>query len=188
MAKKKNSFLVGVLGAMVALLVLGGLTRGFNEWDVKEWFGSPNTSDESSNNESNNVQESVSNSSSSVKVESSTIGNIDYSKCLEKYALDGSSGAELPTGYTNMWISYYIEVVGGKTIEFSSEPYKVCYYTSDLEFIRQDKFVTADTMTKTYVVPSTASYIRFQYCIDSTYAVPAVTYANRTSITISYVE
>lgn len=185
MAKKNNSFVVGILGSMVALLVLGGLTRGFNEWDVKEWFGDGSSITDTEVSDS--ISEDVSTSVAPV-LKVSPITDIDYSSCLESTALDGNNGKVLATGYPNMWISYYIEVDGGKTIEFSSEPYKVCYYTSDLTFIKQDKFVTAATMTKTYVVPSTASYLRFQYCIDSTYAVPAVTYANRTSITISYVE
>lgn len=185
MAKKNNSFVVGILGSMVALLVLGGLTRGFNEWDVKEWFGDGSSTTDTEVSDS--ISEDVSTSVAPV-LKVSPITDIDYASCSESTALDGTSGSVLATGYPNMWISYYLSVTGNTSIEFSSEPYKVCYYTADLEFIRQDKFVTATTMTKVYSVPENASYLRFQYCIDSSYDVPAVTYANRTSITISYVE
>ena len=113
---------------------------------------------------------------------------IDYSKCSDKSALDGGSGVVLSSGYNNMWISDFVSVEPGKTIEFSSEPYKVCYYTSDKTFIKQDKFTTSDTMTKTYTIPDNASYIRFQYCSDSSYDVPAVSFINRTTISINYVD
>ena len=113
---------------------------------------------------------------------------IDYSKCSDKSALDGGSGVVLSSGYNNMWISDFVSVEPGKTIEFSSEPYKVCYYISDKTFIKQDKFTTSDTMTKTYTLPSNASYIRFQYCSDSSYDVPAVSFNNRTTISINYVD
>lgn len=43
---KKNSFLTGLLGAMVCLLALGGLTRGFSEWDISKWFGNNDESDD----------------------------------------------------------------------------------------------------------------------------------------------
>ena len=113
---------------------------------------------------------------------------IDYSKCSDKSALDGGSGAVLSSGYNNMWISDFVSVESNKIIEFSSEPYKVCYYTSDKTFIKQDKFTTSDTMTKTYTLPSNASYIRFQYCSDNSYDVPAVSFDNRTTISINYVD
>ena len=52
----------------------------------------------------------------------SPITDIDYASCSQSTALDGSSGGELPTGYTNMWISYYIEVDGG----INEETAKLC--------------------------------------------------------------
>ena len=183
MAKKNNSFIVGILGALASLMVLGAVTRGFEEWDVSKWFGDDSSSTDTEVSDS--VSEDVSTSVTPV-LKVSPITDIDYASCSQSTALDGQTGASLITGYPNMWISYYLSVTGNTSIEFSSEPYKVIYYTADLQFIKQDKFVTATTMTKVYSVPENASYLRFQYCVDNTYPTPAIKYEDRSLITIKY--
>lgn len=48
MAKKNNGFLVALLSTMGCVLLLGAITRGFENWDISTWLD-----DETSNNTSN---------------------------------------------------------------------------------------------------------------------------------------
>ena len=182
MAKKNNKNVILLITGILAIGTLLATTKNGSNWidNLKN--------DNSSLKSSNSNNDIDNNSSIIIDDKISDINNINYEACLNATALDGGSGAVLSSGYNNMWISYYISVDSNATIEFSSEPYKVCYYTSDKTFIKQDKFITSDTMTKTYTIPDNASYIRFQYCSDSSYDVPAVSFDNRTNISISYVE
>ena len=177
MVKKKNNFGTYLLGFLLATLVVG----------VASKIELPTSNNTSSNKTSENSN--LSSSNSSIVIDNySTIENINYDTCLDKYALDGSTGGVLnsPT-YANFWFSDFTIVDSNKTIEFSLEPYKVCYYTNNKTFIKQDKFTTTETITKRYVVPSNAYYIRFQFCTDDSYANPKVLFDNRTSITINYI-
>lgn len=148
MAKKKNSFLVGVLGAMVALLVLGGLTRGFNEWDVKEWFGSSESSDvtlEDSSSSGTNV---------SVVVPSISL-EADESKIIPTFNPSNFSFTTPAATTSSSFVYRNLEIFENEKITKIGLPViSISDYTKDCVFsinlITQD--ITSESIISTYIL------------------------------------
>lgn len=143
MAKKNNSFIVGLLSSMVILLVLGGLTRGFNEWDVKEWFGSSESSDD-------NLEDSSSGGTNVSVVVPSVSLESDESKIIPTFNPSKFSFTTPAATSSSSFVYRDLEIFENEHITKIGLPViSVSDYTQDCVF--SINLITQDTTTESII-------------------------------------